>query len=477
MEYGFWSIIPPVITIVLALVTKNVFVSLFVGVFLGYGIFNGGNPILTLNDTLISFMKVFEDIDNTIIICVTLLLGALIHVIEKSGGIQGFVEFLTTKRAIIKDKKGANIFTWIMGILIFTSGTLSTLVVGSVTRPINDALKVPHEKLAFIVHTTSTPICVLIPLSGWGASMIGYLTSAGVESSIATDVLIKSIPLNFYCIIAVFSVLFFACTGKDFGPMKKAEIRASKTGLLDEPKNRNDKKIKEIDEGDVIALSNGKSSSAMNLIIPIVTLIGVIVTVLLVTGNGNIANGAGMVSILWGAFVSLVVSGIMYISQKIFTPSEYLDKAFEGASSMISIAAILVFAFSMGGVVKQLETGVYLANLLSGFLTPALLPALVFIMACIISFSTGTSLGTMAITMVIAIPMAATMGVSVELVAAAVFGGSIFGDHSTPISDTTIMTCSTTGCDVMDHIKTQLPYTLSFAVISIVLYIVAGFIM
>lgn len=177
MEFGFLSVIPPVCTILLAVLTKNVFLALMIGVVLGYLILDGGNVIAALSDSLNGVVNVFTSTGNTIVLMSILLIGAIIYIIEKSGGITGFVDVMIKKRAIIKSKKGANFFTWLLGVLIFTSGSLSCMVVGSVTRPINDALKVPHEKAAFLVHSTSTPVCVLIPLSGWLASMIGYLTS------------------------------------------------------------------------------------------------------------------------------------------------------------------------------------------------------------------------------------------------------------------------------------------------------------
>lgn len=467
MEYGFLSLLPPFLAIVLALTLKNVFVALFSGCFLAYTILAGGNIFSGLNDTLMSFIKVFESNSNTIVIIVSALLGGLTLLIERSGGINGFVEYMTNKRSIIKSKKGANFFTWLIGVLVFTSGTLSCLVTGAITRPLNEAMKVPHEKSAFIVHTTSTPICVLLPLSGWGAFMIGLIEAQGIEN--APVILFQSISLNFYCLIAVFSVLFFIITGKDFGPMKKAEERAEKTGMLDKIKGKvaAQKTEEKIDI---------KPSSPTNMVIPMLTMIIVIISVMLITGEGNIIKGDGYGGIVLGVFISLFVAGAMYIKQKIFSFDEIIDLIFKGTGNMLPIVSILIFAFSMGSVVKQLGTGEYLANTLSGILTPALLSALVFVIASIISFATGTSMGTMAIMMPLALPIALAMGVNIPLVAAAVFGGGIFGDHSSPISDTTAMSCGTTGCQVMDHIETQLPYTLIFAAITIALYLVMGLI-
>jgi Na+/H+ antiporter NhaC len=335
---------------------------------------------------------------------------------------------------------------------------------GAVSRPLNDAMKVSPEKQAFLVHTTSTPVCVLLPLSGWGAFMIGLIEAQGVPN--APSVLIQSIPFNFYSLIAVFSILILTITGKDYGPMKEAEARMANIKTSD-----NKKESKDIDSELAIT-----STNASNMIVPMLTMIFSIIIVMAVTGKGNLIEGNGYGAILWGVALSLFVAGVMYIKQKIFTFQEYLDEVFKGTGSILPVVAILIFAFSMGGVVKELGTGEFLANSLSGFLTPSLLGALVFIIAALVSFSTGSSMGTHAVMMPLALPVAIAMGVSLPMVAAAVFGGGIFGDHTSPISDTTAMSCATTGCDVMAHIKTQLPYALSFAAVSVILYLVVGFI-
>ncbi|MGI6424471.1 MAG: Na+/H+ antiporter NhaC family protein [Tepidanaerobacteraceae bacterium] len=472
MEYGLLSILPPLVAITLALLFKNVFIALFTGVFLGYIILSGGNIFVGLHETLMSFIKVFESNSNTIVIIVCALIGGLTLVVEKSGGLNGFVDYMTNKKAIIRTKRGANFFAWLVGVIVFTSGTLSCMVTGAISRPLNDALGVPHEKLAYIVHSTSTPMCVLLPLSGWGAFMIGLIQAQGIENAAA--VMAQSIPLNFYSLLAVFGVLYFTITGKDYGPMKKAELRAAETGLLDEPKSG---VVIEKRDDSMDDLQDEKLTSAANLGIPIATMITVIIAVMLITGKGSILDGDGMGAILWGAFSSLAVACVMYLQQKIFTFDEFLSLVFNGTGDILPVVSILIFAFSMGDVVSTLGTGEYLAETFSTLLTPSLLPALVFIIGSIVSFATGSSMGTHAVMMPLAMPMAIAMGVNIPLVAAAVFGGGIFGDHASPISDTTAMSCATTGCDVMDHIKTQLPYVLVFAVIATILYVITGFIM
>ena len=470
MQYGFWSVVPPILTIVLALVTKNVFISLLIGIFTSSMVLCGGAPLTGLNDAFYSFIHTFESNGNTITLISFLLIGALIYLIEKSGGVEGFTEVMLKKRALIKTKRGASIFTWLLGIIIFTSGSLSCMVTGSVSRPFNDALKVPHEKSAFIVHATSTPWCVLFPLSGWLAALAGYLTSGGVPENEAISVLLRSIPLNFYCILAVFGTLAVSLFGINIGPMRKAEERAEKTGALDNP-----------GRGGTLTEETMSPSKAkprvLNMLLPMGVLIATILAVLTITGKGNPTQGAGMQSLLWGCILAVVTICILCVAQKLFSVDEVINEMFKGMGTMLPVAGILLFGFTMGNLVKDLDTGNYLTSVFMGVLSPALLPALSFLLCMLLSFATGTSMGTMAIMSVICLPMAISMGISIPLVAGAVFGGSIFGDHSSPISDTTIMSCATTGCDIIDHVKTQMPYVLIFAAISLVLYVVLGFVM
>ena len=468
MEYGFLSIVPPLLTIVLALVTKNVFVSLFIGIMTGSFVLNAFAPLASFNAGIYAIIDSMSQ-GNTLIIGSCLIVGAVIHLMERSGGIEGFVNVVVKNKGLIKSKRGANLFTWLLGLAVFTSGSLSCMVTGAVSRPVNDALKVPHEKAAFIVHTTSTPWCVLFPFSGWLASMAGYLVSGGVAESESVSVLFQSIGLNFYCIMAILLALVLALTQKDFGPMAAAEKRTAETGLLDDPAHAPKEEVE--------AATSGVKPRACNLLVPIGVLITVMFATLLVTGGGNIMNGAGLQALIWAVVASLLTIMIMTVVQKVFTVEEVINEMFKGMSHMLPIAFILLFGFTMGTVVKGLDTGSYLSSLFQQFLTPALLPALTFLIAVLLSFATGTSMGTMAIMAVIALPMAFDMGISIPLVAGAMFGGSIFGDHASPISDTTIMTCATTGCDIIDHVKTQFPYCAALAVVSFVLYVVLGFVM
>ncbi len=472
MEFGILSILPPILTIALAFITRSVYIALFLGVVSAYLIIDV-NPIAAISDTLNGFISTFSSSSNTIVMGTILVLGALTYLFDKTGAIEGFVNLVLKKKGLVKSKKGAQIFTFIVGCIVYTSGTLSTLITGSVSRPINDSLKVPHEKAAYIVHTTSMPICLLIPLSGWAGVMLGCLTSAGIDESEATSLLIQSIPFNVYAILVVLMVPFFALTGLDFGPMKKAEQRAEQTGYLDNPShpwaqqaNEEGKNSSDFEHAD--------NPSAALLLVPIFTLIAVIITVLLVTGNGSIMSGSGMQAVLWAPAVSIFVLGIMVVATKRMKVTEYIDEMFKGASGMVSIAAMLMMTYALGTCISTLGTGSYLASLFNAVLSPSLIPVVMFILCCILSYATGTSTGTMTIMMLIAVPMAQEMGGNLALAVGSVWAGALFGDHASIISDTTIMSCASTGCDPVDHVKSQLPYCLIAAAITLVLYLIFG---
>ena len=328
MQGTIWSLLPPLLTILLALVTKNVFISLLFGIVAGSFMINAFAPLVSINAAIDSIINSMDH-GNTIIIGSCLMVGAMIHLMEKSGGIQGFVDVIVKRKGIIKSKRGANLFTWLLGLGVFTSGSLSCMVTGAVSRPINDALKVPHEKAAFLVHATSTPWCVLFPFSGWLASMIGYLTAGGVAENEATSVLFKSIFLNFYCILAVLICLVLILTQKDFGPMAKAEKRAAETGLLDDPAHG----AKEV--LDTSALETGIKPRACNLLVPIGVLIVTMFATLLVTGEGDIMKGAGMQALIWAVVASLLSIIILTLCQKVFTLDQVISEMFKGMGHML----------------------------------------------------------------------------------------------------------------------------------------------
>ncbi len=464
------SILPPVSAIILALITRQVYLSLFFGIWLGWTILSNWNPFLGLINSIEAIINVFKDSSNTKVIIFSALIGALIALTQRSGGVQGFVN-LILNRGFIKSRKMAQIFAWVIGMSIFVESSITCLVTGAVSRPIFDKLKISREKLAYICDSTSAPVCIMIPLNAWGAYVLGLLSQVEVKNEIS--IFIASIPLNFYAIFAIALVVFTVVTGIDYGPMKKAELRAIREGKVIA-----DGAMPLVSEEVInIQPKDGVKPKALNMIVPILTMILMMPVGLYITGNGNLINGSGSTSVLWAVLSSIFVAGILYKFQKILTIRETIELTLKGMGGLIPLAALMTFAFAIGSVCKELKTGEYVAQIASKFLTPALLPSVIFLTSCFISFSTGTSWGTFAIMIPIAIPAAIIMNSNLPLVLASILSGGVFGDHSSPISDTTIVSSMASACDHIDHVKTQLPYALTAAFLAFVFFIIFGFIL
>ena len=488
--YGWLSLLPPLLAIGLAIKTRQVFLSLGAGIWLGWTVLSKWNPIQGAAGMLNSIVMVFQDPGNTRVIIFSALVGSLIALTQRSGGIDGFVEFILNKKWI-KSRKGANMLAWILGVVIFIESSIKILVVGSVCRPLYDKMGISREKLAYIADSTSAPICMLIPLNAWGAFTIGLLATQGVPN--ATQVLIGSIPLNFYSIIAVLAVLFFILTPFDFGKMRKAEKRVREEGkvlpdgatpMMDE--HRTGLKRKE-----------GIRKLARNMIVPIVVMSLFMPVALVITGMQNLsavegvkiafgealkqvgllgilAEGSGSTAVFWSVMLSIVVASLMTRFQKTLSGKEIMELILKGAGGMISLALLMMLAFSLGATCKALGTGAFVAGAISGSLPAGLVPLLVFLVAAFIAFSTGTSFGTFALMIPLAVPLATNLDVSMPLVVSAVLGGGVFGDHCSPISDTTIVASMASACDHIDHVNTQLPYALISAGIAAIIYLIVG---
>jgi len=464
------SILPPISAIILALITRQVYLSLFFGIWLGWTILSDWNPLLGLINSIEAIINVFKESSNTKVIIFSALIGALIALTQRSGGVQGFVN-LILNRGFIKSRKMAQIFAWAIGMSIFVESSITCLVTGAVSRPIFDKLKISREKLAYICDSTSAPVCIMIPLNAWGAYVLGLLSQADVKNEIS--IFISSIPLNFYAIFSIALVVFTAITGIDYGPMKKAELRAIREGkvIADEAMPLVSEEVINIQPKDKV------KPRALNMIVPILTMILMMPIGLYITGNGNLTSGSGSTSVLWAVLTSIFAAGILYKFQKILTIRETIELTLKGMGGLIPLAVLMTFAFAIGSVCKELKTGEYVAQIASKFLKPSLLPSVVFLTSCIISFSTGTSWGTFAIMIPIAIPSAIAMNSNLPLVLASVLSGGVFGDHCSPISDTTIVSSMASACDHLDHVKTQLPYALTAAGLAFTFFIIFGFIL
>ncbi len=473
MEFGLISILPPLIAILFAIKSKQVLISLLAGIYTAELIISSYHPLTAITATVNRIIEVFSQTWVTKTIFFAFLIGAVISLVQASGGVQGLINYLTVKTKTVKNRKSAMMLAYIVGLLIFIESSITILISGIIARPLTDKYQVSREKLAYICDSTSASVCGLIPLNGWGATLIGIIgvqIGAGIITGNPVDILIKSIPYQFYSMIAILFVLYYIKTGKDWGPMKKAEDRAIETGLL-------------LPEGAVpliskdttdVEMKKGIKARTHNMLIPILTLIIMMPINLLITGNGDLIAGDGATSVLWAVLASMTVSAILYLGQKIFTLSEFMNISYKGIGGMVPVASILIFAFAIGGSISDLGTGQYLASLVEGNIHGAFGAAIIFILASLVSFSTGTSWGTFAIIIPIAIQMGVAMDSNIPLIVGAVVSGAIMGDHCSPISDTTILASMASASDHIDHVRTQMPYALLGAAISSILYIIAG---
>jgi len=371
--------------------------------------------------------------------------------IEKSEGIEGFVKYTQSKKYFASSGRSALLLTYAIGVLIFIESSITSLIAGAVGKPLCDRHNISHAKLAFVCDSTSAPISSLIVLNGWGALLLGLIStqiSQGMISGDSVSILIDAVLYNFYAMSALLITFLAIWFNIDLGYMKNASLTFRDTAM---------------------PLQQGKSMSFM--ILPILFMLISVFVFLYITGNGNMLKGSGSSSIFYTMLATLMFIFIFYISKQNMSAKTYLSTSYSGAKKLFPIALILLFAFAIGKVTSELKTGLYLASLANENLNVIFLAALIFLLSSIISFSTGTSWGTFSIMIPVAVPMAVSMDANVALAIGAVISGGVFGDHCSPISDTTIISSMAAECDVVEHVKTQLPYALLSGVIASLLFI------
>jgi tetracycline resistance efflux pump len=460
------SVLPPVLAIVLAIWTRQVYLALAGGTWLAWTILEGWNPLAGLAASIDGAVGVFANDGDTKVILFTLVIGALIATVEASGGVRGFVTALERNRWVDSARR-AQMLAWLTGVVIFIESNITVLVAGSIARPLFDRYRCSREKLAYIIDSTSAPICILIPMNAWGAYNLGILEGLGVENAFA--VFLQAVVLNFYAIAAVLLVLAVVVWGIDIGPMKKAEER-TRGGALLWPHA-----TPMIDE-EVIAPEpvEGVEPRARDMALPIAAMVLFMPVALYVTGDGVLIDGSGSTSVLWSVMVGLAVAWALLLARGAFTVDALVRVALKGAGALVPLALILLLALALGDVVEELGTGRYVAQVTAGVMPNFVYLPLVFVVAAGIAFSTGTSWGTFAIMLPIAVPAAVTLGLPLAPFVAASLAGGIFGDHCSPISDTTIISSMAAATDHIDHVRTQLPYALVGGMIATVCFAVLG---
>ena len=455
MEYGILSIAIPLLTIALAIITKDVIVSLMGGIFVGYLVLNGYNPFDAFIALFDGVIALFSEgwIAKTIFFIV--MVGSVIRLLTISGAVDSFVAYLSQKSEKIDSPVGAMMLAYTVGIIIFIESSITSLVAGTVAKPLCDKNGVSREKLAYICDSTSAPVCSLIPLNGWGALLLGLIMTAIDSKVISGDpvsLLIASIPYNFYALITLVIVLAVIYWKIDVGPMKYTEPQS----YIENAEHRN------------------INASPYKMLLPILVMVLAVPIGLYLTGDGDIFKGSGSTSVYYAVIVTLLFMYVYFVPGGTLTHKRYFEGLYEGIGEMIPVGLIMVFALLIGKVIGELGTAHYLANLLSGNISPVLMPLFIFWVSGITAFSTGTSWGTFSIMMPIGLALGATMGLDLPLVIAAVISGGIFGDHSSPISDSTIISSMAADCNHMDHVRTQLPYALLGGALASVAFLIAG---
>jgi Na+/H+ antiporter NhaC len=454
----WYSVLPPVLAIILAIWTKQVILSLFAGIWIGSTILAGFNPVAGVSSGIDAIINVFTDPGDTRVLVFTLLVGSLIATIEHTGGVRGFIHFLESRRWVHNGFR-AQMLAWATGLVIFIESNITLLVAGSVSRPLFDRYKVSREKLAYIIDATSAPVCAMIPLNAWGAVIIGLVASTGVENPL--EAFIAAIPYNFYAITAIILSAIVIWKNIDIGPMKKAEERTRGGDLLWPGATP----MVDISDEQVVD-EPGKVPSAALMVIPITAMVLMMPVALYITGDGNLIEGSGSTSVLWAVIVGIVVAWAMNFVHGEHSVNELMRLFMKGAGGMLPISTILLFALALGDIANLLGTGVYVAGVVGATIPEPLLAPLVFIASAFIAFSVGSSWGTFAIMIPIAIPIATTLGLPMPLLLGAAISGAIFGDHASPISDTTVVASMASATDHIDHVRTQLPYALIAAAIA-----------
>ncbi|BDY12220.1 Na+/H+ antiporter NhaC family protein [Hydrogenimonas cancrithermarum] len=454
-SYGVYSLLPPLIAIVLAIISRNVIVSLLIGVVSGYFIMEQ-SIVGALLESSKGIVSLFEKgwVVKTLVFAI--FVGSIIELIQRSGGVDGFVHFLQKKKKLVTNKKEAELLAFFIGLAIFIESSITSLIAGAVSRPLTDKNGTSREKLAYICDSTAAPVCTMFPLNAWGALLLGLIGSqveAGVITGEPIRLLGSALVFNFYALFSILLVLYTILAGIDFPAYTKVE-----TPHLEFSEK----------EGDIFAL-----------IVPIASLLILVFVFLFITGGGDMLKGDGSTSVFAAVLGSIVISSLYYLVKKSMPAEEILPAIWRGAKTMVPIAAILIFAFAIGDVTVKMGTGIYMAHFANAILHPALLPAGIFLLSAIIAFSTGTSWGTFSIMMPIAITIATNTATGTEtllpLVIAAVISGGVFGDHASPISDTTIISAMAAGCDLIAHVKTQLPWALLAAFLSILFFLLFGY--
>lgn len=470
-DYGIWSIIPPLLTIILAITTRQVIVSLVVGVVLGFLVLSDFHVGAGLAASAQGVVDVFGSDGSAKVLIFIVMIGGVIHLARITRGMEGLIRLLTEHLRVVKGPISTQILAILLTALIFVESNISMLTSGIVTQPLVKQYRLSREKMAYIIRNTGLMVWSSVMINGWGAAMMGVIGTQIARGFIEGEpfaILARSMIYNFYAWVSFALVLVSIFTPLAFPGMRRANARAASGQELREGA------VPMID--DEVPECLDCPARAINLVLPLAVMILTVPVGLYITGDGVMTRGSGSTSVLWGALMGQLVGYIQYVVvQRSMKMHQFFDELVNGYKSMMMLTVIMVLAFLIGNVAGDLNAGGYLASLMQGAVSPGLTAAIIFLLACIISLSTGTSWGTFSIMIPIGVQAAVAVGADPYLVIGAAISGSIFGDGVSPISDTGIVASMATASDLMDHINSQLPYLVLAALIALVFYVVAGF--
>ncbi len=447
------TLLPPIVAIAIAIFTRNVYAALLVALLLSESLIEAGNLLTGGLGAIDRVVAVFESAGNTRILLFCLVIGALIAFMRDSGGVAAMARRLI-KKGWAGTRRRAELAVAGTGTAIFIETNVSILSAGILGRPLYDAHGLSRERLAYIIDSTSAPVSVILLINGWGAYALGLIEPYGFENSVG--VVAGSVPWNFYALLTLATVYLTVLTGKVFGPMKAAD------GAVSAP---------QASAPEAAPLPAGK---ARYMALPLIVMVLGALSFMTWTGGGNPIEGSGSQSILWAIVLATLLAGLLLWRDKVFSLPELQEKAFQGIGEMVPMVTVLLLSIALGGSLRALGTGDYVATMAAGTLPPFVVPFILFLAAALTSFMTGTSWGTYGILIPIAMPLAQALGLPPSLALAAVLGGGVFGDHCSPISDTTLIASVGAGTDHLDHVKTQAPYALVAAGVASIAYLVAG---
>ncbi|MFT6731889.1 MAG: tetracycline resistance efflux pump [Polaribacter sp.] len=475
------KILPPLVAVFIVVWKKEVILALLLAIFTSEWLLIASHdslgPVIGSLNTLERITAVFGDPGNTRILIFSLMVGALLAYMRVSGGVTALVKKLVSK-GLAKSSRQVSLMASFTGVVVFIESNLSVLTAGILSRGLFDKFGLSRAKLAYIIDSTSAPVCILILLNAWGAYVLALLGNYELEASSA-EILWGTIPFNFYAIVTLAIVFYTAYTGKYYGPLatspnnEEIAIRAKSelVGVnIDLTQAVKENKSNDVDENE----NENENGKARYMFLPLLTMVGGMIGFMFWTGDGVMSAGSGSKSVLYATTLACIVAYVMMLTSGHFKHVKLVKIGFDGMSELLPLVAIVLLSLALGASLKELGTGVYISQIVGDFLPLYLVAPIIFLVGGVISFTTGTSWGTFAILIPIGIPIIETMGLPASFILAAILGGGIFGDHCSPISDTTAVSAIASGCDLLEHVRTQLPYAATGGAITFLAYLVTG---